>query len=53
MASRITSRHHFMHVSVVEIRPIMNIFIVPRWNQNIRPDVIIRAPKAAVRGQGL
>ena len=30
VASRITSRHHFIEVRVVTIKPIRNIFILPK-----------------------
>ena len=53
MASRVTSRHHLIDVISVTIIPIRKIFIFPRLNHITRPAVIIKAPKAAVRGHGL
>ena len=53
VASRTTSRHHLIAVTVVASIPIMNKVIVPKWNHTTKPEVIMRAPKAAVSGHGL
>jgi len=51
--SRITSRHHWYIVSIFVVRPIISRVIELKWNHMVRPDVIKRADKAPVRGQGL
>ncbi len=53
MLSRITSRHHWYIVSIFVVRPIISRVIELKWNHMVRPDVIKRADKAPVRGQGL
>lgn len=51
--SRDTSRHHWILDNKIIIIPKKNIFIKLRWNHFTNPDVIIKAPKEEVKGQGL
>lgn len=47
------SRHHWYIVSMLVVKPSINRIIELKWNHMVRPDVISRADKAPVRGQGL
>jgi len=51
--SRVTSRHHWNIVKIVIIFPKINKVISYWWNHLIKPDTIVKAPIAPVRGQGL
>ncbi len=53
VASRIISRHQFIIVSTRRIVPKINRAVLFTWNQRIRPEVIINALIAPVKGQGL
>lgn len=47
------SRHHWYIVSIFVVRPSVNRTIELKWNHIIKPEVINRADRAPVRGQGL
>lgn len=47
------SRHHWYIVSILVVRPSISKTVELKWNHMIKPDVINRADKAPVRGQGL
>lgn len=51
--SRIISRHHWYIVSILVVKPSISRAVELKWNHIIKPDVINRADKAPVRGQGL
>lgn len=53
VASRVISRHHWYLDRIIVIKPNIKRFIVDKWNHFTKPDVIIIAPKDAVKGQGL
>jgi len=53
VASRDTSRHHWILDKITVVNPNINKFIDNRWNIFTKPEVSIIAPKEAVRGQGL
>lgn len=53
VASRTTSRHHLIDVMVMVRSPRITSLKLPVWNHTTVPEVNIRAPKAAVKGQGL
>ena len=47
------SRHHWYIVRMFVDRPRVSSTIELKWNHIIRPDVLRRADRAPVRGQGL
>lgn len=47
------SRHHWYIVSVLAVRPRDRSTIELKWNHITRPEVIRRAERAPVSGQGL
>ena len=51
--SRMTSRHHWIIVKIIVIRPIFIKKFEFKWNHSIIPKVIYKAAKAPVSGQGL
>ena len=51
--SRITSRHHWIIVIAIIIRPKIIQFIPNPWNQATKPTVNANAPIDPVSGQGL
>ena len=53
VASRMTSRHHFMVVRIKRVVPRRSKRLLLVWNQRISPEVIINALTAPVRGHGL
>jgi len=53
VASRITSRHHWIIVNPITRRPKITPIKPSPWNQAVRPSVRVRAPIDPVRGQGL
>ncbi len=53
MASRITSRHHWIIVNLRIKRPRESPVVPSPWNHPVIPRVRVRAPREAVRGQGL
>lgn len=48
-----TSRHHRVTMKVVSIKPNLAVRKLSPWNQHTSPVVIVKAPIAAPRGQGL
>lgn len=53
VASRDTSRHHWIDVMIRSAKPIFIRVFDPPWNHFTVPEVIIRAPIAPVKGHGL
>lgn len=53
MPSRIISRHHWYMVKVLVSRPRVSRVVELKWNHITRPEVINRADRAPVSGQGL
>ena len=53
MLSRTMSRHHWYIVRKFVVSPRSSSFVELKWNHIVRPDVISRADRAPVRGQGL
>ena len=53
MLSRTISRHHWIAVRSIRNNPKFSSIIRFIWNHIARPEVIIRAAIAPVRGQGL
>lgn len=47
------SRHHWYMVRKLVVKPKISNRGELKWNHMIRPDVINRADRAPVRGQGL
>ena len=47
------SRHHWIIVRIMVIRPSVRRINDPKWNHIASPDVSRRAATAPVRGQGL
>ena len=47
------SRHHWYIVNMFVVKPSINRAVELKWNHMIKLDVIKRADKAPVRGQGL
>jgi len=47
------SRHHWYIVKKFVVSPRSSNFVELKWNHIARPDVISRADRAPVRGQGL
>lgn len=53
MASRMTSRHHWIMDRIVKISARTRHLVPYPWNHLTRPTANVKAPKADVRGQGL
>lgn len=53
VASRITSRHQSIIIKVVRVNPNITVKMLSPWNQQTSPVVMVKAPIAALIGQGL
>jgi len=53
VASRTTSRHHWIIVMRIIINPMMTHIKEKLWNHAVNPEVNVIAPKEPIKGQGL